>query len=80
MVYSQNYYGSIYLYVPITMRCEKMKTLIVYGTRYGATALTSQEIAKILLEENFEVKVVDAKKEKIEDISEFELVIVGGGL
>ena len=26
------------------------------------------------------VKVVDAKKEKIKDISEFELVIVGGGL
>ncbi len=57
-----------------------MKTLIVYATRYGATALTSQEIAKILREENFEVKVVDAKKEKIKDISEFELVIVGGGL
>lgn len=57
-----------------------MKALIVYATRYGATALTSQEIAKILREESFEVKVVDAKKEKIKDISEFELVIVGGGL
>jgi menaquinone-dependent protoporphyrinogen oxidase len=57
-----------------------MKALIVYATRYGATALTSKEIAKILREENFEVKVVDAKKEKIKDISEFELVIVGGGL
>ena len=57
-----------------------MKTLIVYATRYGATAETSQEIAKFLREENFEVKVVDAKKEKIKDISEFELVIVGGGL
>jgi menaquinone-dependent protoporphyrinogen oxidase len=57
-----------------------MKALIVYATRYGATALTSQEIAKILREENIEVKVVDAKKEKIKDISEFELVIVGGGL
>jgi menaquinone-dependent protoporphyrinogen IX oxidase len=57
-----------------------MKTLIVYATRYGATALTSQEIAKILCEEDFVVKVVDAKKEKIKDISEFELVIVGGGL
>jgi len=57
-----------------------MKTLIVYATRYGATALTSQEIANILREENFDVRVVDAKKEKIKDISEFELVIVGGGL
>jgi menaquinone-dependent protoporphyrinogen oxidase len=59
---------------------REMKTLIVYATRYGATASTSQEIAKILRNENFEVKVVDAKKERIEDISEFELVIIGGGL
>jgi menaquinone-dependent protoporphyrinogen IX oxidase len=44
------------------------------------TALTAQEIAKILREESFEVKAVDAKKEKIKDISEFELVIIGGGL
>jgi menaquinone-dependent protoporphyrinogen IX oxidase len=57
-----------------------MKALIVYATRYGATALTAQEIAKILREEDFEVKAVDAKTEKIRDISEFELVIVGGGL
>ena len=48
----------------INVESGKMKTLIVYATRYGATALTSQEIAKILREENFEVKVVDAKKEK----------------
>ncbi|MCJ7443232.1 MAG: flavodoxin domain-containing protein [Methanotrichaceae archaeon] len=59
---------------------REMKALIVFATRYGATALTSQEIAKTLREENFEVKVIDAKKEKVKDISEFELVIVGGGL
>ncbi|VVB62491.1 Flavodoxin domain protein [uncultured archaeon] len=68
------------VYKGVSLGCEKMKTLIVYATRYGATALTSHEIAKILLEENFEVKVVDVNKEKIKDILEFELVIVGGGL
>jgi menaquinone-dependent protoporphyrinogen IX oxidase len=57
-----------------------MKTLIVYGTRYGATADTSENIAKDLHAEGFEVKVVNAKKEKIKDISEFELVIVGSGM
>jgi len=57
-----------------------MMALIVYATRYGATALTAQEIAKNLREEGFEVNVVDAKTEKIHDISEFELIIVGGGL
>ena len=57
-----------------------MKALIVYATRYGATARASQEIAKTLREENFEVKITNAKKEQIKDISEFDLVIVGGGL
>ncbi len=55
--------------------------MIVYGTRYGATASTSEEIAKVLRDEGFEVKVTDAKKEKkIDDISEFNLVIVGSGM
>ena len=57
-----------------------MKTLIVYATRYGATAGTAEEIAKILREEGFEVKVTNLKEEKIKDISEYELVIVGSGL
>ncbi|HLC00143.1 MAG TPA: flavodoxin domain-containing protein, partial [Candidatus Bathyarchaeia archaeon] len=57
-----------------------MKTLIVYATRYGATAGTAEEIAKVLREEGFDVKVVNAKEEKIKDISEYELVVVGGGL
>lgn len=56
-----------------------MKTLIVYGTRYGATANTAEEIAKTLREENFDIKVVNAK-EKIKDISPYELIIVGSGL
>ena len=57
-----------------------MKTLIIYGTRYGATAGTSEEIASVLRGEGFDVKVVNAKEEKIAGIGEFELVIVGGGL
>lgn len=57
-----------------------MKTLIVYGTRYGATASTSDEIAKVLQTEGFDVKVVNAKDEKIKDISPYDLVIVGSGM
>ena len=57
-----------------------IKTLIVYATRYGATAGTAEEIAKVLREEGFDVKVMNAKEEKIKDISEYELVIVGSGL
>ena len=57
-----------------------MKTLIVYGTRYGATAGTSEEIAKALRNEGFDVRVVNAKEEKVDDISEYELIIVGSGM
>jgi len=57
-----------------------MKTLIIYGTRYGATAGTSEEIAKVLREEGFNVWVVNAKEEKVDDISEYELIIVGSGM
>lgn len=56
------------------------KALIVYGTRYGTTAETSQVIAETLRQEGFEVGVVDAKKDKIESISDFDLVIVGSGI
>jgi len=57
-----------------------VRALIVYGTRYGATKGTSEEIAKILREENFDVKVVNVQEEKIKDISEFGLVAVGSGI
>jgi menaquinone-dependent protoporphyrinogen oxidase len=56
------------------------KALIVYGTRYGATANTSEVIADTLRKEGFEVKVVDAKKDKVQSISEFDLIIVGSGI
>ena len=59
---------------------EKKKVLIAYGTRYGATTGTAEEIAKVLREEGFEVKVVNLKKEKVKDISEYDLVIIGSGM
>lgn len=57
-----------------------MKTLIIYGSNYGATAEIAEEIAKILRAEGFNVKVINPKEEKIKDISEYELVIVGSEL
>ena len=54
--------------------------LIVYGTRYGATASTSEDIAETLSKEGLDVKVVNLKKDKVKDITEYELVIVGSGI
>ncbi len=56
------------------------KVLIVYGTRYGATESTSEEIAKVLQGEGLEVRVVNAKKEKVKDISGQDLIIVASGM
>jgi menaquinone-dependent protoporphyrinogen oxidase len=56
------------------------KVLIVYGTRYGATEGTSEEIAKVLRDTGLDARVVNAKREKIEDISEYDLIIVGSGI
>jgi menaquinone-dependent protoporphyrinogen IX oxidase len=59
---------------------KSLRGLIVYGTSFGATRGTSEEIAKILQKENFDIKIVDAEEEKIKDISEYNLVIVGSSL
>ena len=59
---------------------ENFKALLVYATRFGATKTTSDEVAKILRDENFEVKIVNAKEEKVKDISEYGLIIVGSGM
>ncbi len=56
------------------------KVLIVYGTRYGATESTSEEIAKVLEGVGLEVKVINAKKEKVKDISPYDLIIIGSGM
>jgi menaquinone-dependent protoporphyrinogen oxidase len=57
-----------------------MKALITYATRFGATAGTAQEIAKVLEQEGLEVKVADLKTEKINDLSVYNLIVVGSGL
>lgn len=57
-----------------------VKALIVYGTRTGATANTSEVIAEELRKESLEVKVVNAKKEKVKNTDEFDLVVVGSGI
>jgi menaquinone-dependent protoporphyrinogen oxidase len=56
------------------------KALIVYGTRYGATACTSEDIAAVLRQEGLDVNVVNLKDEKVQDIAQYELVIVGRGI
>lgn len=57
-----------------------MKTLVAYGTHFGASGGTAAEIAKILSQEGFEIKVANLKEEKIKDISEYQLIVIGSGM
>jgi menaquinone-dependent protoporphyrinogen oxidase len=57
-----------------------IKALIVYGTRYGATEMTSKEIADVFQKEGLDVEVVNLKDEKIKDINNYDLVVVGSGI
>ena len=59
---------------------KQSNALIVYSTTFGATKGTSEEIARILREHNFDVKIVNAQEEKVKDISEYQLIIVGSSL
>ena len=56
------------------------KALVVYGTRTGTAATTAQEIAQTLQKHGIEAKVLNAKKEKIQSIAEYDLIVVGSGI
>lgn len=57
-----------------------MKALVVFGTRYGATAGTAEEIVKVLRAEGLDARLVNAREEKVNDISGYGLIIVGSGI
>ncbi len=57
-----------------------MKTLIAFGTRYGATADTAELITEGLREEGIETDVVDLKRQDVDDLSVYNMVIVGSGI
>jgi menaquinone-dependent protoporphyrinogen oxidase len=57
-----------------------VKALIVYGTRYGATEMTAEEIAGVFRDEGLDVDVVNLKEGKVDDISGYGVVVVGSGI
>ncbi|MHA1302261.1 MAG: flavodoxin domain-containing protein [Candidatus Heimdallarchaeaceae archaeon] len=59
------------------------KTLIVFGTRFGATAEVGVKIASILRAEfNLDVNVFDLSTRTIKnlDISEYDNIVIGSGI
>jgi len=56
-----------------------MKTLVIYGTRWGGTTSVAEKIGLTLKEEGFTVDVVDAKQSP-KNIEGYQLCIVGSGI
>jgi len=54
-----------------------MKTLIIYGTKYG----TAEKCSKLLKDKlQGEVTIINAKKDKIPELSSFDNIIIGGSI
>jgi menaquinone-dependent protoporphyrinogen oxidase len=57
-----------------------LKTLIAFGTRYGATVDTAERIATGLREEGIETDVVNLKRQDVDDFSVYYMVVIGSGI
>ena len=55
-----------------------MKILIAYATRFGTTEKCAGILAELLREKNYEVEIVDLKKDKRVKPENYDLVIIGG--
>ncbi|RLF96349.1 nitric oxide synthase [Thermococci archaeon] len=58
----------------------RMKALIAYGTRYGSTTDIANKMGEILTEEGIDVKIVNLAEEKIDDVSNYDLIIIGSSI
>ncbi|MFW9801446.1 MAG: flavodoxin domain-containing protein [Candidatus Thorarchaeota archaeon] len=57
------------------------RVLIGYGTRYGSTAETAEEMATAVQESGVEVDVVDLKKSVLpRPIQDYDMVVIGSGI
>lgn len=55
-----------------------MKILIAYATRFGTTEKCAGILAELLRKKNYEVEIVDLKKDKRVKPENYDLVIIGG--
>jgi len=62
------------------MRSVKFERVNCLCHSHGATKGIAEEIVRVLREENIDVKVVNAKEDKVRDILEYRLVVVGSGM
>ena len=56
-----------------------MKTLVIYGSRWGGTVKVAEKIGATLKAEGYSVNVVDAKRSP-QNVDSYDFVIVGSGI
>lgn len=56
------------------------KILVCYGSRYGSTAEISKFIANILRDRGAEVELIDLKRDRVKDIRNYDLVVIGSSI
>ena len=64
----------------IIIEVNKMKGLVVYGTRYGTANEIAEDIFRILKDGNVDVKLFNANEIRDNDISTYDLIVVGSGI
>lgn len=57
-----------------------MKALIVFGSRYGSSTEIAEEIGKTMENEGANVDLVNLRKNKVDNIVNYDLIIVGSGI
>jgi menaquinone-dependent protoporphyrinogen oxidase len=58
-----------------------MKTLIAYESKGGATEASAQKIAETLRNKySLEVDLVDLKEQRVPDLSQYQNIVLGGGV
>jgi menaquinone-dependent protoporphyrinogen oxidase len=75
MIFGYRFFAPI-LYVELKL--YKMKTAIFYASSHGTTAKTAELIAQKLT--NSQTQIFNLKKLKSVDLSDFDLVIIGGSI
>ena len=56
------------------------KVLVCYGSRYGSTAEISERVSEILRNHGAEVSLVNLKKDKVKEVRNYDLVVIGSGI
>lgn len=57
-----------------------VKILVCYGSRHGSTAEISERIAETLRNRGAQVDLINLKKEKVKDIKDYDLIVIGSGI